>query len=73
MSATIPTRMNPAAAERLKTKMVGVFYLLTLLIGAFFFFVGGRAGFVADVTAAMFYIAATALFYVVNRVRRVQN
>lgn len=67
MSTILTTKTAPEVASRLKAKMVGGFYLLTLLIGGFFFLVGGRVGFVADLTAAMFYIAATALFYAANK------
>ena len=67
MSTTITTHPIPQTPSRFKAKMVGGFYLLTFFTGGFFFLTGGRAGFVVDVTAAMFYIAATTLFYVVNR------
>ena len=67
MSTMTTPRPVPQEPSRLKTKMVGVFYLLTLLVGGFFFLAGGKVGFVVDVTAAMFYIAATALFYAVNK------
>lgn len=64
MSRALKTK---TVAARFKAKMVGAFYLLTLLIGGFFFLAGGKVGFVIDVTAAMFYIAATALFYAANK------
>lgn len=69
MSAIITTR-TVSVLPRYRTKMVGMFYLLTFLMGGFFFLAGGKVGFVVDVTAAMFYIAATALFYAVNNNRK---
>ena len=67
MNTTITTRMVPEASSRFRAKMVGAFYLLTFLMGSFFFLMGSKVGFVIDVTAAMLYIAATALFYAVNK------
>ena len=67
MGAIITTRPAPEVSSRFKAKMVGGFYLLTLLIGGFFFLAGSKVGFIADLTAGMFYIAATALFYAANK------
>ena len=67
MGAIITTRTVPEVSSRFRAKMVGAFYLLTFLTGGFFFLAGGKVGFVVDVTAAMFYVAATALFYAVNK------
>lgn len=69
MGAIITTRTVPVL-PRFRTKMAGMFYLLTFLVGGSFFLAGGKVGFVVDVTAAMFYIAATALFYAVNNTRK---
>jgi hypothetical protein len=41
--------------------------LLTFLTGGLFLFAGGRLGFVVDLTAAMFYIAVTVLFYALSK------
>ena len=49
------------------TKAVIGFYLITLLIGGFFLFAGGRLGMVVDLTATVFYMIVTGLFYALNR------
>ena len=67
MNTTITTKRPPEAPSRFKYKMVGAFYLLTFLTGGFFFIAGERLGFVADLTAATFYIAVTVFFYSANR------
>ena len=58
--------------SRFKAGVVVGFYLLTFLIGGLFLFVGGRFGFVVDLTASVFYIAVTVLFYEVTKDRRLQ-
>lgn len=62
MSTTLTTKTS-----RVKTRMVGVFYLLTFLTGGFFFLVGGRLGFLVDLTATVSYLAVTVLFYSLSR------
>lgn len=62
MSTTLTTKTS-----RVKSRMVGVFYLLTFLTGGFFFLVGGRLGFLVDLTATVSYIAATVLFYTLSK------
>ena len=52
------------ASPRFKARIAGVFYLLAILIGVFaVYIVGGRLGFVAELIACLFYIAATLLLY----------
>jgi hypothetical protein len=51
------------ASPRFRAKFVGVYYLLTILTGAFVLFFHGRSAFAADLIAAVFYIAVTTLFY----------
>jgi hypothetical protein len=48
---------------RHRAKLVGAYYVLTILTGAFILFFHGRVAFAADLVVAVFYIAATALFY----------
>ena len=54
-------------SPRFKTRMVGVFYLITILTGGVVLFVHGRLGLLIDLIAAVCYIAVTALFYELNR------
>jgi hypothetical protein len=54
-------------APRHRTKMVGVYYLLTILTGAFVLFFHGRLAFAADLIVSAFYIAVTAFFYDLSR------
>jgi hypothetical protein len=67
MSTTLATRKILEVSSRQKGGMVGVFYLLTFLMGGLFLFVGGKLGFVVELTAAMFYIAMTVVFYSVSK------
>lgn len=72
MSTTLTTNMIPEESPRLKARMVSAFYLLTFLIGGFFLVAGGTLSSVIELTIAMFYIAATLLFYGLNREHRKQ-
>lgn len=67
MSTTEITRRIAEASPRFKARIAVVFYLLTILTGVAVFFLGGKLGFVVDVIAAVFYIAITALFYVLTK------
>ena len=59
-----------AASPRLKTKIAGIFYLLTFLTGGTALFVRGRLGFAAGLIAGACYIAVTLLMlYWLWRVR----
>jgi hypothetical protein len=66
MSTTFTTKPLPQVSSGFKSEVVVIFYLLTFLTGAFFLFVGGRLGFVIELTAAVLYIAATVLFYTLS-------
>jgi hypothetical protein len=55
------------ASPSFKTRITGVFYLVTILTGGVVLFVHGRVGLVVDLIAAAWYIAVTALFYELNR------
>lgn len=67
MNTTLTTKTVTEAQSRLKSRMVGIFYLLTFLTGGFFFFLGGRLGFVINLAASVSYIAATVLFYTLSK------
>ena len=67
MSTTFTTRPLPQVSTGFKSEVVVIFYLLTFLTGGFFLFVGGRLGFVIELTAAMLYISVTVLFYALSK------
>jgi hypothetical protein len=71
MSTSLATKQVPEMLSGLKARMVIIFYILTFLTGGFFLFVGNRLGLAANLSAAMFYIAATVLFY--TRSKRTQE
>lgn len=50
-------------APRFKAGFVVIYYLLTIVTGSLLLFFHGRLAFAADLTASVFYLAVTALFY----------
>lgn len=50
-------------ATRYRSGFVALYYLLTILMGAFVLLFHGRAALTADVIATVFYLALTVLFY----------
>lgn len=56
-----------AATPRLRTKFVVGYYLLTIATSLFILFSHGRATFTADLLAAIFYLAVTAVLYDLSR------
>lgn len=67
MSTILVTKRVPEVSSGIKARMVIVFYLFTFLTGGFFLFVGGKLGFVVDLTATASYIAVTFLFYALSK------
>lgn len=67
MSTTLATKQLADAPSGPKATVVVGFYLITFLMGGFFLFVGGRLGVGIDLTAAVFYMIVTVLFYALNR------
>jgi hypothetical protein len=67
MNTSLATKRVPEVSSRLKDGMVIVFYLLTVLTGGLFLLVGGRLGFVMDLTATVSYIAVAVLFYALSK------
>lgn len=49
--------------SRHRTMLVGVYYLLTILTGAFLLFFHGQSAFVTDLIASGCYLCATVVFY----------
>jgi hypothetical protein len=67
MSTTEMMERIAEASPRLQAKLVGVYYLITILTGAFILFFHGRSAFTADIVAAVFYLAVTILLYELSR------
>jgi hypothetical protein len=55
------------ARSGVKAGMVVGFYLLTFVMSGLFLFVGGRLGFVVELTATLSYIVVTVLFYALSK------
>jgi hypothetical protein len=56
-----------AESSRSRVEFVGMYYVLTILMGAFVLLCHGRMAFAADAIATVFYVAVTALFYELSR------
>ena len=65
--STLTTKPLPRVPTGFRSEVVVAFYLLTFLTGGFFLLVGGRLGFVIELTAAMLYISVTVLFYALSK------
>jgi hypothetical protein len=59
--------MIAQASTKHKAKLIGAYYLLTILVGAFVLFFHGKLALTADLIATAFYIAITILFYDLSR------
>jgi hypothetical protein len=57
------THISMEIVTRYRSRFVALYYLLTILMGAFILFFHGRVALTADIIATVFYLAATALFY----------
>ena len=57
------THITMEIATRYRSRFVALYYLLTILMGAFILFLHGRVALTADVIATISYLALTALFY----------
>lgn len=57
------THITMEIATRFRSRFVALYYLLTIVMGAFILFFHGRAALTADVIATVFYLAVTAFFY----------
>jgi hypothetical protein len=65
MSAT-PMTQRISETPHFKDRLVGAYYLLTILTGVFVLFFRGRSAFAVDLIVGISYIAITAFFYVVS-------
>jgi hypothetical protein len=66
MSTAVTMERIAEASPRLKAKLAGVFYLLTILMGVVALFARGKLGFAGeriDLSAGACYMAVTLLFY----------
>jgi hypothetical protein len=53
-------------SPNLRTKFVAAYYALTIFAGAFLLLFHGRMAFLVDFVIGLFYIAVTALLYVLS-------
>ena len=67
MSTAQMTGRTSEATLRLKSKLVVIYYLLTILTGAFVLFFHGRVALAVDLIVSVFYIGVTALFYILSK------
>jgi hypothetical protein len=56
---------TPAMTPRLRARIAGAFYLITILSGGSALLVGGTVGLAAGLIAAFCYVAVTLLFYAI--------
>lgn len=70
MSTTEMMERIAEASPRLQAKLVGVYYLITILTGAFILFFHGRLAFAADIVAAAFYLGVTAVLYELSKANK---
>jgi hypothetical protein len=55
-------------SRNLRTKFVVAYYVLTIFTGAFLLFFHGRMALVVDFIVSVFYVAVTALLYLLSSV-----
>ena len=67
MNTPLTMRRIAKASPRFKSRITGLFYLITILTGGVVLFVQGRLGFGFDLIVAACYIAAMVLFHELSR------
>lgn len=70
MSTVEITKRITEASPRLMSRVVGIYYLLTILTGTFVLFFHGKSALSADLIAAVFYLALTVALYNFSKVAR---
>ncbi len=63
MSTAQITKRIAESTPRVGSRFIGIYYLLTILTGAFVLSFHGRLAFVVDLVVAIGYLAMTALLY----------
>jgi len=59
-----------ATSPRFQDRVIGIFYLVTIVTGVAVFFANGRMGLLFDLIAAVCYVAMAAAFYELTRINR---
>lgn len=63
MSTAEITKRITEASPRMRSRFVGIYYLLTIVTGVFVLFFHGRLAFAADIVVGILYLAVTAFLY----------
>lgn len=63
MSTAALTKQIPEGKPRVGSRIIGAYYLLTILTGAFVLVFQGRLAFAADLMVGIFYLVVTAFLY----------
>ena len=63
MSTAVISKQISDGKTRVGSRIIGAYYLLTVLTGAFVLVFQGRLAFAADVLVGIFYLVVTAFLY----------
>jgi hypothetical protein len=63
MSTAEITKRITEASPRVRSRFIGIYYLLTIVTGVFVLFFHGRLAFAADLVVGILYLAVTAFLY----------
>jgi hypothetical protein len=67
MNTTELKQRSTATTNRFKSRMTGVFYLVTLVTAGVVLFAHGKSVLMVDLIATVCYLGVTALFYELSR------
>lgn len=70
MSRTEWLEQSRKPSPHVRTRIVGVYYLLTVLTCVFIFYTHGTLAFMVDVIVTIIYLAITALFYSLSKLMK---